>query len=174
MLAVVILIVSACFLYCKKLIWSFVSSIIAMALTCVTGYNWKLMLISSGKNTTLLGFKHYPAALIILALLLLAALILLILSIFRIAMQNKTKGWAIYRTEQHMLFSVSSVGETFALFWFHKTCKSPAVQEKLTGEHKTTLRAKHNRLFEERLRCRRWRGVAELGDRWGWDAGRAE
>jgi len=92
MLAVVILIVSACFLYCKKLIWSFVSSIIAMALTCVTGYNWKLMLISSGKNTTLLGFKHYPAALIILALLLLAALILLILSIFRIAMQNKTKG----------------------------------------------------------------------------------
>ena len=90
--AVIILIVSACCLYYKKPFWSFSGNIIAMALTCWTGYRWKLMLISGGKDTTLLGFNHYPAALIILAILWLTAFILLIVSITWIARQNKSKG----------------------------------------------------------------------------------
>ncbi|MBO5649192.1 MAG: hypothetical protein J6S76_04700 [Clostridia bacterium] len=92
MFAVIILIVSAYCLYYKKPFWSFSSNIMAMALTCWTGYSWKLMLIRSGKDTTLLGFNHYPTALIILAILLLTAFILLIVSITWIARQNKSKG----------------------------------------------------------------------------------
>ncbi len=90
--AVVALIISACCLYYKKPFLSFVSNIISMALTCWTGYSWKLMLINSGKDTALLGFNRYPAALIILVILLLTAFILLIVSIIWIAKQNKSRG----------------------------------------------------------------------------------
>ena len=92
MFAVMVLAVSGCCLYYKKPFWSFVSNIVAMALTCWTGYSWKLMLINSGKDTTLLGFNRYPAALIILAILLLVAFILLILSIIGIIRRNKSRG----------------------------------------------------------------------------------
>ena len=92
MFAVMVLIVSGCCLYYKKPFWSFVSNIVAMALTCWTGYSWKLMLINSGKDTTLLGFNRYPAALIILVTLLLTAFILLIVSIIWIeTLKDKKK-----------------------------------------------------------------------------------
>ena len=64
MFAVSVLILSGVCVYYKKPVIGFVSSIAAMALTCLTGYSWKLMLIDSGKDTTLLGFSRYPAALI--------------------------------------------------------------------------------------------------------------
>ena len=92
MFAVIVLIMSGGCLYHKKPFLGFASSIVAMALTCWTGYSWKLMLINSGKNTTLLGFNRYPIAVIILAILLLTAFILLIVSIIWIARQNKNKG----------------------------------------------------------------------------------
>jgi len=92
MFSVGLLIVSGCCLYYKKSFLSFVSSIAAMVLTCWTGYSWKLMLINSGKDTTLLGFNRYPAAPIILAILLLIAFILMIVSIIWMARKNKNKG----------------------------------------------------------------------------------
>ena len=91
MFAVVVLIVSACFLYCKKPFWSFLSSIVTLALTCWTGYSWNSLLMSSGKDTTLLGFHRYPAALILLAILLLAAFVLMIVSIVGMVRQRRPK-----------------------------------------------------------------------------------
>lgn len=92
MLAVVVLIMSGCCLYYKKPFLGFASSIVTMALTCWAGYSWKLMLISSGKDTTLLGFNRYPAALIILAILSFIAFILPIVAVIGIARQSKSKG----------------------------------------------------------------------------------
>ena len=91
MFAIMVLIVSGCCLYYKKPFGSFVSNIVAMVLTCCTGYSWKLMLMNSGKDTTLLGFNRYPAALTILSILLLAAFILLIVSIIGIVRRNKSR-----------------------------------------------------------------------------------
>jgi len=91
MFSVVALVVSGCCLYYKKPFWSFINSMIAMALTGWTGYSWKLMLINSGKDTTLLGFNRYPAALIILAILFLIAFISIIVSIIWTARKNKSK-----------------------------------------------------------------------------------
>jgi len=90
--AVVVLIMSGCCLYYRKPFWSFVSNITAMALTCWTGYSWKLMLMNSGKDTALLGFNRYPAALIILSILLITAFVLLIVSIIWMARKNKSRG----------------------------------------------------------------------------------
>ena len=84
-----VLIISGCCLYCKKPFWSFIGNIAAMALTCWTGYSWRSMLISSGKDPALLGFQRYPAAFILLAALLLSAFILTIISIIMMARQNK-------------------------------------------------------------------------------------
>ena len=89
--ALVFLIISICCMYYKKPIGGIVCSVATMALTYLTGHSWKEMLIGSGKNTTLLGFNRYPAALIILAMLFSAAFILMIVSIIGIVRQNKSK-----------------------------------------------------------------------------------
>lgn len=91
LLAVVVLLVSGCCLRYRKTFWSIVGSIVVMALTCLTGHSWKLMLIGSGKDPTLLGFNRYPAAPVILAILLLTALAVIIASVVGIAKQNKGK-----------------------------------------------------------------------------------
>ena len=91
MFAVSVLILSGICMYYKKPFIGFVSSIAAMALTCLTGYSWKLMLIDSGKDTTLLGFSRYPAALIILAALMLTAFIMMIVSGILILQRSKNK-----------------------------------------------------------------------------------
>ena len=91
MFAVVILILSGVCVYYKKPVIGFVSSIVAMALTCLTGYSWKLMLTDSGKDTTLLGFSRYPAALIILAALMLTAFIMMIVNGILILKRSKSK-----------------------------------------------------------------------------------
>ena len=89
--ALAFVIISICCIYYKKSISGIVCSAAAMILTCLTGHSWKEMLIGSGKDTTLLGFNRYPAALIILAILLLTAFILMIVSIIGIVRQNKSK-----------------------------------------------------------------------------------
>ena len=91
MFTVVVLIVSGCCLYYKKPFISFVSSIAAVALTCWTGYSWKLLLIESGKDTTLLGFNRYPAALIILCMLLFLAVVGMIISVILLARKRQNK-----------------------------------------------------------------------------------
>lgn len=91
MFAVVILILSGVCVYYKKPVIGFVSSIAAMALTYLTGYSWKLMLTDSGKDTTLLGFSRYPAALIILAALMLTAFIMMIVNGILILKRSKSK-----------------------------------------------------------------------------------
>jgi len=47
---------------------------------CLSGYNWRLALIDSGKNTAWLGFSRYPFALIILVALSAVALISIVMS----------------------------------------------------------------------------------------------
>ena len=89
MFAVSVLILSGICMYYKKPFIGFVSSIAAMALTCLTGYSWKLMLIDSGKDTTLLGFSRYPAALIILCILLLLAAVSMTFSVILILRKRR-------------------------------------------------------------------------------------
>lgn len=89
MFAVVVLIMSVCSLYCKKPFLGFVSSIVTIAMTCWTGYSWRLMLIDSGKDTTLLGFNRYPAALIILCILLFLAVVSMIASVILIVRKRQ-------------------------------------------------------------------------------------
>ena len=76
MLAGIALIFSACCVYAKRFLYGLIGSVIAAVLTVQTGYSWKSMLLDSGKDTALLGFDRYPAALIILAVLALSAAIL--------------------------------------------------------------------------------------------------
>ena len=90
LLAIVVLLAAGYCLRCRKLFWSIVGSIVVMVLTCLTGHSWKLMLIGSGKDTTLLGFSRYPAAPVILAILLLTALAMIIASVVGIAKRNKS------------------------------------------------------------------------------------
>lgn len=78
LLAAVVLILSGCCLYCKKPISGFVCSIAALALSIWSGYSWKRLLIDSGKDTALLGFHRYPAAVILLCILLLLAAVSMI------------------------------------------------------------------------------------------------
>ncbi len=82
-LALTALLVSVCCLYCKKPVLSIACSALSAALTFGTGYSWQRMLTESGKDTALLGFNRYPAALIILAILLFTSLAVMILSIIR-------------------------------------------------------------------------------------------
>ena len=91
LLALTLLIGSVCCLFYKKSILSFAGSISAMVLTCLTGYHWREMLIDSGKDTALLGFYRYPAAVIILAIFATATSVTMILSIISIVQQNKSK-----------------------------------------------------------------------------------
>ena len=88
-ITVIVLIVSVCCLYYKKPLWCFVNNIVAIALTYWTGHSWKLLLSNSGKDTTLLGFARYPAALIILTTLLITGLILMVISVIVIIWPNK-------------------------------------------------------------------------------------
>ena len=89
MFAVSVLILSGICMYYKKPFIGFVSSIAAMALTCLTGYSWKLMLIGSGKDTTLLGFSRYPAVLILLCVLLLLVAVSMTVSVILITRKRK-------------------------------------------------------------------------------------
>ena len=75
MLAGIALILAVCCVYAKRPLCGLIGSVMTAVLTIQTGYCWKSMLLNSGKDTTLLGFGRYPAALVLLALLLAAVLI---------------------------------------------------------------------------------------------------
>ena len=91
MLAGIVLILAACCVYAKRLLCGLIGSGIAALLTVQTGYYWKSMLLNSGKDTTLLGFGRYPAALILLAVLLLAAVLIAAISIIGIVRRHSRK-----------------------------------------------------------------------------------
>ena len=96
MLAGIALILSACCVYAKRPLCGLIGSVMTAALTIQTGYCWKSMLLNSGKDTTLLGFARYPAALVLLALLLLAAVLIAAISIIGIVRRHS------HKTEQNL------------------------------------------------------------------------
>ena len=69
MLAAAACMLSGCCLHYQKPFFGFLCSCAAMVLTCQTGYGWKQMLINSGKDTALLGFRRYPPVVMIMGLL---------------------------------------------------------------------------------------------------------
>lgn len=89
MLSVISLIISGFCLYHKKPFRGLLSSIITTLLILWTGYCWRLMLISSGKDTALLGFARYPAAPIILCIVAFLAAAGVIISVVRIAQKHR-------------------------------------------------------------------------------------
>ena len=89
--AAVVLISSVCCLCYKRPVLGFVSSVVTMILTYLTGCSWRDILIGSGKDASLLGFHRYPAAPVILAILLLTAFVVMIVSILWIVRRNKSK-----------------------------------------------------------------------------------
>ena len=91
MLAGIVLILAACCVYAKRLLCGLIGSGIAALLTVQTGYCWKSMLLNSGKDTTLLGFDRYPAALILLAVLMLAAALIAVVSVVGIVRRCSCK-----------------------------------------------------------------------------------
>ena len=80
MLALTLLTVSGWCVFNKKYLLGICGSIASVFLTVLSGYSWRKMLIDSGKDTALLGFYSYPAALIILVLLSVCAAVMLIVS----------------------------------------------------------------------------------------------
>ena len=91
MLAGIVLTLSACCVYAKRPLCGLIGSVMTAVLTIQTGYCWKSMLLNSGKDTTLLGFGRYPAALVLLALLLLAAVLIAAISIIGIVRRHSHK-----------------------------------------------------------------------------------
>ena len=73
----------------KKTLLAVCFSLLSLALTWITVHFWKLLLISSGKDTALLGFRHSPVVPILLGLLALAALAGLVLSLVQLAKSKK-------------------------------------------------------------------------------------
>jgi len=68
-ISLTIIIIAFCCLFYKKYLCCLLCSISSFIPIGLTGYHWFLMLEGSGKNTSLLGFSRYPAALIILLIL---------------------------------------------------------------------------------------------------------
>ena len=75
----------------KKTLLAVCFSLLSLALTWITVHFWKLLLISSGKDTALLGFHHSPLVPILLGLLALAALVGLALSLVQLAKSKKAE-----------------------------------------------------------------------------------
>ncbi len=64
-------------------------SLLSLALTGVTVYFWRRLLIASGRDPALLGLRHSPAVPVILGLLALAALLGLILAVRQLILGRK-------------------------------------------------------------------------------------
>ena len=75
----------------KKSLFAALSGLLSLALTGVTAYFFRQLLLSSGKDAALLGFRQYPAVPILLGLLALAALVGLVLAVAQLFRGRKTK-----------------------------------------------------------------------------------
>ena len=87
--ALTVLVIAVCCLHFRKYAWGVACSVTGLVLTCLTGFFWIKMLVESGKDSTLLGFHRYPAALVILGMLFLAAFVLILVSAHGVAMRKK-------------------------------------------------------------------------------------
>ena len=74
---------SVIFLRNRKRVMSICFGLFVVPLVCLSGYNWRLALIDSGKNPAWLGFSRYPFALITLLLLVMVALFSIITNILQ-------------------------------------------------------------------------------------------
>jgi hypothetical protein len=63
--------------------------LLSLVLTGVTAFFWRQMLLAGGKDTALLGFRQYPAVLILLALLALAALAGMVLAAVQMVKKDR-------------------------------------------------------------------------------------
>jgi len=90
-LALILLTISVYCLYCKKAIPGIVCSTAAAVFTYFCGYFWKELLKVSGKDTALLGFNRYPAAVILIAVLGAAAAIVFTAGVIMIIKKSKKK-----------------------------------------------------------------------------------
>ena len=75
----------------KKSLLAVCFSLLSLALTWITVHFWRLLLIASGRDTALLGFRHSPVVPILLALLALAALVGLVLSVAQWVKNRESK-----------------------------------------------------------------------------------
>lgn len=74
----------------KKYVAAVILSFIALIMTVLSAYNWRLALIDSGKNPALLGFARYPFVPILLMLLLIGSLVAFVLGLW-FRKKRKTK-----------------------------------------------------------------------------------
>lgn len=89
--AFVLLAISGACRYCGKFVWGIICGAATVPLTYLTAALWNDLLAESGKDTALLGWERYPAAVVILAALLFAAVILVIVNMAGIAKRNQSR-----------------------------------------------------------------------------------
>ena len=87
-IALILTILSVVFLRKQKWIMSICLGVFVIPFVCLSGYNWRLALIDSGKDPTWLGFRQYPVAVIILIFLVAIALFS---TLFSILQKNREK-----------------------------------------------------------------------------------
>ena len=72
----------------KKSLLAVAFSLLSLALTGVTAYFFRRLLLSSGKDAALLGFPHSPVIPVLLCLLALAALVGLVLALVQLVKKD--------------------------------------------------------------------------------------
>ena len=83
-------IIGLVFLKANKPLLSSVTGIITVCFVVLSGWNWRLALIDSGKNVQWLGLDQYPFAVIILLVLAAAGFSCIIMGIVRSARLKST------------------------------------------------------------------------------------
>lgn len=73
----------------KKSLLAASFSVLSLALTWVTAHFFRRLLLASGKDAALLGFRQYPAVPILLCLLALAALVGLVLALVQLVKKGR-------------------------------------------------------------------------------------
>lgn len=89
LLAALCILISGYMLFSHKYFRSFLAGIAAAVFTCIAGYQWRLLLIESGKNPALFGFRQYPAALVIFSIWILLSVFVVIISVAGILINRR-------------------------------------------------------------------------------------
>ena len=89
-IALVCAIIGLVLLKAKKPLLSSVTGIITICFVVLSGWNWRLALIDSGKNVRWLGLDQYPFAVIILIVLAAAGIACIVLGIVRLMKMKRT------------------------------------------------------------------------------------
>lgn len=89
--AFVLLAISGVCRYCGKFVWGIICGAAAVPLTYLAAALWNDLLAESGKDTVLLGWERYPAAVVVLVALLFAAVILVIVNMAGVVKRNQSR-----------------------------------------------------------------------------------